>query len=110
MKWLLLFLGFIATPALAQTATPRSTVAITTIAGNQVLIPRQPNGMQISAIVLIGAAGNIQFQYGTGTTCGTGTQPLSGVMPVTAAGLVVSSGGLPVLIVPPNVDLCASTS
>jgi hypothetical protein len=110
MKWLLLFLCLLAVPAQAQPLVPRPTVAVTTIAGNNVLIPPQPNGIQVTAIVLIGAAGNVQFQYGTGVTCGTGTVPLTGTMAELAPGLIVGTGSGPIMSVPPNQALCASTS
>lgn len=61
--------------------------------------------------VIAGGTGNITFEYGTGTNCGTGTTVLSGPYNLTAqAGLVKGSGYGAVVVVPASQDFCALTS
>lgn len=78
-----------------------STRIITAPAGKQIVIT------QLSLIPVATAA--VQFTYGTGTNCGTGTGNLTGAMTF-AAGQVLNtgSGNGPVLIVPQNNDVCVT--
>jgi hypothetical protein len=61
--------------------------------------------------VMAGGTGNITFEYGTGTNCGTGTTVLTGAYPLTAqAGVSKGNGAAMVLKVPAGNALCALTS
>lgn len=61
--------------------------------------------------VVAGGTGTFQLEYGTGTTCGTGTTILTGAYPFVAQSLLTKGSGLgPVLIVPPGNALCAVTN
>jgi hypothetical protein len=61
--------------------------------------------------VIAGGTGNITFEYGTGTNCGTGTTALTGAYPLVAqAGISAGNGLGPVLAVPPGNALCVLTS
>ena len=61
--------------------------------------------------VIAGGTGNITFEYGTGSNCGTGTTALTGAYNLTAqAGIAKGDGSAPVLIVPAGNALCALTS
>ena len=60
---------------------------------------------------LAAAADNVTFEYGTGTTCGTGTTILTGAYPAGANGGISAGRGLgPVLVVPAGNALCIVTS
>lgn len=61
--------------------------------------------------VTAAAAGTIQLNTGTGTNCGTGTQPLTPLWNIVAG--AANFGGSPytgVAFVPPNVDLCVTAA
>jgi len=61
--------------------------------------------------VIAGGTGNITFEYGTGTNCGTGTTVLTGAYNLTAqAGIAKGNGLGPVLVVPASNALCVLTS
>ena len=61
--------------------------------------------------VIAGGTGNITFEYGTGSTCGTGTTILTGAYNLTAqAGIAKGNGVGPVLVVPAGNALCVLTS
>jgi hypothetical protein len=61
--------------------------------------------------VIAGGAGNITFEYGTGSACGTGTTPLTGAYPLVAqAGIAKGDGTGTVLKVPAGNALCVLTS
>lgn len=61
--------------------------------------------------VVAGGTGTFQLEYGTGTTCGTGTTILTGAYPFVAQSVFAKGNGLgPVLIVPPGNALCAVTN
>jgi hypothetical protein len=70
-------------------------------------------GLQIYgwSLVLNGtvAASTFQLEYGTGTTCGTGTTTLGGAWTFTADGFVAPNWQVP-LIIPPGNSLCAVTT
>lgn len=61
--------------------------------------------------VIAAGTGNITLEYGTGSTCGTGTTVLTGAYNLTAqAGIARGNGLGPVLVVPAGNALCALTS
>jgi hypothetical protein len=61
--------------------------------------------------VVAGGTGNITFEYGTGSNCGTGTTILTGAYNLTAqSGLSKGSGLGPVLVVPAGNALCVLTT
>jgi hypothetical protein len=61
--------------------------------------------------VVAGGTGNITFEYGTGSNCGTGTTALTGAYNLTAQnGLAPGGGTSTILKVPAGNALCALTS
>lgn len=61
--------------------------------------------------VISAGTGNITFEYGTGSTCGTGTTILTGAYNLTAqAGIAKGSGLGPILVVPAGNALCILTT
>jgi len=61
--------------------------------------------------VVAAGAGTFQWFYGTGSNCGTGTQPLTGPYPLTAqAGIAKGDGGFTILKVPAGNAACATTT
>lgn len=61
--------------------------------------------------VIAGGTGNITFEYGTGTNCGTGTTILTGAYNLAAqAGIAKGNGLGDVLVVPSGNALCVLTS
>lgn len=61
--------------------------------------------------VIAGGTGNITLEYGTGSSCATGTTTLTGAYPLIAQAGISNGVGLgPVLIVPASNALCAVTS
>ena len=65
----------------------------------------------VSWDVVVSAADNITFEYGTGTACGTGTTALTGAYNFAAnGGLSAGSGSGVILFVPPGNALCIVTS
>ena len=61
--------------------------------------------------VIAGGTGNITFEYGTGSNCGTGTTALTGAYNLTAqAGIAKGNGVGAILIVPAGNALCVLTS
>jgi hypothetical protein len=121
MRWLasLGFMVWAATCAaqpvlpLTQASVP---ITITTAATTQLVAGVVGKGIYVTALSVIAAGtGNIQFIYGSGATCGTGTANLTGNYNLTAqAGLVLGNGGGIVLVVPSSLTvgnaLCAVTS
>lgn len=60
--------------------------------------------------MIAGGTGNVTFEYGTGTNCGTGTTVLTGAYPLTAqAGLARGGSGV-VWKIPASNALCVLTS
>jgi hypothetical protein len=60
---------------------------------------------------LAAGTGNLTFEYGTGSSCGSGTQVITGAYNLIAqAGLSVGAGLGPIFIVPAGNALCALTS
>lgn len=65
------------------------------------------------SVTMVGAVETIQFEYGTGATCGTGTTVLTGAFADgTASDIVVSYGGgeMTVFATPSAQRLCAVTT
>lgn len=61
--------------------------------------------------VVAGGTGNITFEYGTGSSCGTGTTALTGAYNLVANSGISKGGGLgPVLVIPASNALCVLTS
>jgi len=61
--------------------------------------------------VIAGGTGNITFEYGTGSNCGTGTTALTGAYNLTAqAGIAKGNGVGALLVVPAGNALCVLTS
>jgi hypothetical protein len=61
--------------------------------------------------VIAAGTGNITFEYGAGTNCGTGTTALTGALNLTAqAGVTQGSGLGPILVAPAGNALCALTT
>ena len=61
--------------------------------------------------VVAGGTGNITLEYGTGSSCGTGTTVLTGAYNLVAqAGVAKGSGLGPILVVPASNALCVLTS
>ena len=61
--------------------------------------------------MIAGGTGNITFEYGTGSNCGTGTTTLTGAYPLTAQNGIAKGNGLgAVLKVPSGNALCILTS
>lgn len=84
-------------------STPTTTQLVALSAGKKIYVT--------ALDVMAGGAGNITFEYGTGTACATGTTVLTGAYPLTAQNGVAKGAGLgPVLVVPASNALCALTS
>ena len=87
-------------------------IAISTATTTQLIALATNKSIAITSINVVAAGtGNIQFVYGTGSSCGTGTTNLTGNYNLTAqAGFAFGDGIAPVLIIPPGNALCAVTS
>lgn len=107
-----------ATPSYAQTATisptATSTLAVSISTGTTTLLIGGVSGQRIyvtSADVIAAGTGNIQFEYGTGTTCGGGTTNLTGNYNLIAqTGFTKGAGVGPIWVVPAGNSLCAVTN
>ena len=114
LRWIALVLALWASPALAQPVIPLTQasvpITVSTAATVQlVAAPAQTNQAIVVTAVDVIAAGttNVQFVYGTGTNCGTGTTALVGVMTfVTGQVLNLGTGVGALWVVPPGKDLC----
>ncbi len=61
--------------------------------------------------VVAGGTGNLTFEYGAGSNCGTGTTALTGAYNLTAQSGIAKGNGLgPVLVVPAGNALCVLTT
>ena len=87
-------------------------INISTATTTQLVALSGTKSIYVSAFdVMAGGTGNITFEYGTGSNCGSGTTPLTGAYPLTAQqGFTKGDGMAPVLIVPAGNALCALTS
>lgn len=104
-----LLLWLVCTPVQAQVPTTQLSVPINAVtAPTQLVAAAQGQWIYATAVLLIGAA-TVQFYYGTGATCGTGTTPITGAMAMTA-GLTFGNGGGAVWVVPPGNALCMTSS
>jgi hypothetical protein len=57
------------------------------------------------------AAGTVQIEYGTGSTCGTGTVNITGALQIAAGGNVqAGNGGGTLFVVPPGNDVCIAST
>ena len=88
-------------PINVSTATTTQIVAL--VSGKAVYVT--------SFDVVAGGTGNITFEYGTGSNCGTGTTVLTGAYNLTAqAGIAKGSGIGAILVVPAGNALCVLTN
>lgn len=88
-------------------AYPSKTAAVTLTTGATIkVISKVTNaGFYLCNIYLQNASGTATFEYGTGTTCGTGTVALSGALGIsTLVNQVASAGEL--MKVPVGNDFC----
>ena len=87
-------------------------ISISTATTTQLIALSGTTKIYVTALDIIAAGtGNIQFEYGTGTNCGTGTTVLTGNYNLVAQTGVSKGMGLgPVLVVPAGNALCAVTS
>lgn len=73
------------------------------------IVPASPNKTTYATAMLIwpGGTGNVTFEYGTGTNCGTGTTAIGGAINLTAqAAFAPGDGTGPVIVVPAGKALC----
>ncbi|HEY6329417.1 MAG TPA: hypothetical protein VI756_08765 [Blastocatellia bacterium] len=87
-------------------------VAVSTATTTQLVALSSGKKIYVTSFSIIAAGtGNIQFEYGTGTNCGTGPAALTGNYNLTAqVGLAQGSGLGPILVVPAGNALCVITS
>jgi hypothetical protein len=88
--------------------------AINVATGTTTQLVALSSGLKIyvtSYDVIAAGTGNITFEYGTGSACGTGTTVLTGAYNLTAqAGIAKGTGLGPVLVVPASNALCVLTT
>lgn len=100
--------------AFAQTSfpVPSNQASITGTVATITRIVTAPTGKQIVVTALQQvpvATSVVTYSYGTGTNCGTGTTALTGAMTFAAGQILnMGSGNGPILILPPNNDLCVT--
>lgn len=87
-------------------------INISTATTTQLVALASGKAIYVTAMdVVAGGTGNITFEYGTGTNCGTGTTVLTGAYNLVAqSGLAKGNGAGAVWIVPAGNALCALTS
>lgn len=87
-------------------------INISTATTTQIIALASSNKIYVTAWnVIAGGTGNFTWEYGTGSSCGTGTTTLSGAYPLVAnMGISAATGLGPVLVVPAGNALCAVTS
>lgn len=92
-------------------ATASVPINVSTATTTQLVALSAGKAIYVTALdVIAGGTGNITFEYGTGSNCGTGTTALTGPYNLTAqTGLTKGAIG-PVLIVPAGNALCVLTS
>lgn len=97
------------TPWVAAYSVPINTAAAATV---QLVPAVAGKSIQVSSFDFIAnGATTLQFEYGTGAYCGTGTVALTGPYPLAAqAGLAKGNGTGVVLFIPPGNALCAVNS
>ena len=100
------------TVTISPTAT--NTVAISIASGTTTLLVAAQPGQRIyvtSVDVIAAGTGNIQFEYGTGATCGGGTTNLTGNYNLVAqVGFTKGTGVGPIWVIPAGNALCAVTN
>lgn len=85
-------------------AAASTTQQIAAVTGSKIYVC----GYQMSQIA---TAGTVQWVYGTGANCGTGTTNISGAMGVTASSPITYGGGSAVIIIVPTSNaLCLTTT
>lgn len=120
MRWLVLLLLWLATPAQAQPVsgavvgpTQQSAPINVATGTTQLIALRAGASIYITAIAFNSGAGadTVGFVYGTGTNCATGQNPLTGVMALgTNSTASMGSGGGIILIVPQGQAFCIVTT
>jgi hypothetical protein len=107
----------LSTPSFAQTtikptATVSIPITISTATTTRLILGVSGQRIYVTAVDVIAAGtGSIQFVYGTGATCGTGQQNVTGNYALIAqVGFTKGTGVGPVWIIPPGNSLCAVTS
>ena len=84
-------------------------IAITSATTTSLIAPATGQAIYVCGVNLTMAAStSIQFEYGTGATCGTGTTALSGVIPT--AQITTPSENATQMVTPVTQRLCALTT
>jgi hypothetical protein len=98
--------------SLGKSAPASQPINVSTATTTQLVAISGSTSIYVTAYdVIAGGTGNITFEYGTGSNCGTGTTALTGAYPLTAqAGIAKGSGVGVVLKVPSGNALCVLTS
>jgi hypothetical protein len=93
-------------------ADASAAISVSTATTTQIVALSSTKKIYITSFdVIAGGTGNITFEYGTGSNCGTGTTVLTGAYNLTAqAGIAKGNGLGPVLVVPASNALCVLTS
>lgn len=91
--------------------TPATTVAVnvSTATTTQLVALSGSTSVYVTGgVIIAGGTGNITFEYGTGSSCGTGTTVLSGAIPLVAnVGFVIPAN---TFVAPSGKALCILTS
>lgn len=86
-------------------------LAISSATTTKVITGSSVRAANITEIAFVsGGAGNVTFEYGHGTNCGTGTTALSGDMTVAAAEYQFGDGMGSLFVVPAGEDFCIVTT
>jgi len=100
-------------PCQAGTAVKSSQPFLAAAAGTTQIIPLTTGmGVYVCGFVMsqIATAGTVQWQYGTGASCGTGNNPLTGAIGVTASQPFSYSGPGTVFKAPTSNAVCLATT
>lgn len=87
-------------------------ISVSTATTTQLVALASSKKIYVTAFdIVVAAADNITLEYGTGSSCGTGTTTLTGAWNFAANGGISKGGGLgPVYVVPASNALCMVTS
>lgn len=90
---------------------PKSNVAVSIASATttSLIAPVTNQAIYVCGVSLTasGTSPTIQFEYGTGATCGTGTQTMSGIVPIPTAGLNTPTNNATTMVTPVSQRLCA---
>jgi hypothetical protein len=105
-------IAFAQSPFPSTASTGSKAIAISTATTTELIALSAGKAIAITSLnVISSGTGDIQFVYGTGTACATGSTAVTGNYSLIAqAGLAIGSGVAPILILPPGKALCAITS